>query len=53
MMGWLNVAKCHKTKHSKKGDYKMEGPMSTQKEETTNESGLHGEHEQIKYSNPL
>jgi hypothetical protein len=31
----------------------MEGPKSTQKEETTNEGGFQGEHEQIKYSNPL
>jgi hypothetical protein len=41
--------------------YKMEGPKSRQKEETTNEGGLQeeiineggsqGEHEQIKYSN--
>lgn len=31
----------------------MEGPTSTQKEETTNEGELYGEHEQIKYSNPL
>ncbi len=50
---WWKLAKRHKTKHSKKGDYKMEGFKSTQKKETTNEGGFQGEHEQIKYSNPL
>jgi hypothetical protein len=28
------------------------GPKSRQKEETTNKSGLQGEHEQIKYYTP-
>jgi hypothetical protein len=31
----------------------MEGSKSKQKEKITNEGGPQGEHEQIKYSNPL
>jgi len=31
----------------------MEGSKSKQKEKITNEGGSQGEHEQIKYSNPL
>ncbi len=52
---WWKLLSVIKQNIQKKGRkrYKMEGPKFIQKEETTNEGGLQGEHEQIKYSNPL